>query len=53
MDRALLSETIQEKRKSAEELIVEVLQRAPEEKKEEILHLVQVMELSWTAGAAG
>lgn len=49
----MAQETLQEKRKSADELIVEVLQRIPENKKEEVLHLVQLMELNMNAGAAG
>lgn len=42
MSKAIHTETLQEKRKSADELIKEVLMKIPEDKKNEVLHLVQL-----------
>lgn len=42
MAQQLTHETLNDKKKSAEELIVEVLSKIPENKKDEVLHLVQL-----------
>lgn len=49
MAQKTAAETLQDKRKSADELITEVLQKIPEENKPEILRLIGFAEVIFTS----